>query len=169
MAFELRYHGAVEIFIDGELVHAVGDMDATAAGENAPLALQPRGVVPLRFDEPGRHVIAVRMQPNQLPLGRTIGWADGFLMTVGPADELLDEQEWFFEIEEMADMILWDNDYLSESDFVDDSPEESDRLKKLTGITDNYFLEIADDPKPIEIESILSDLKALCRSICDKN
>lgn len=86
-----------------------------------------------------------------------------------PDADCIDVQEWFFEIEAMAEMILWDNDYLSESDFVDDSPEDSDRLKELIGITDDYFLEIADDPKPSEIDTILSELKALCRSICDEN
>ena len=37
---------------------------------------------------------------------------------------------------------------------------------KLWG--DDYFLEVPEDFKPKEIETKLSELKNLCRSICEK-
>jgi len=36
-------------------------------------------------------------------------------------------------------------------------------------IRDEYFTEIPEDLKPKEIETKLSELKALCRSICEKS
>jgi len=47
-------------------------------------------------------------------------------------------------------------------------PEEAQRLKDFMRMRDDYFLEIPEDLKPNEIESRLTDLKNLCRSICEK-
>lgn len=71
-----------------------------------------------------------------------------------PDADCTDAKEWINEVDELTDMILWDSDYEDEALFID-SPSGND-----------YFLKIAEDPRPNETKTILTDLKALCRSIC---
>ncbi len=85
-----------------------------------------------------------------------------------PDEDCEDEEEWFIEIEALSYMILWDADYEDEDFYVDMSPEKNQELKELMRIRDDYFLDVPEDPKPKEIKVILSDLKALCRSVCEK-
>lgn len=83
-----------------------------------------------------------------------------------PAEDCKGVEDWFLEIEELEDMILWDNDYLSETEFVDDSPEDSNYLNEKVGVNESYFNDIAEDPRPNEIKKIVTEIKNLCRSIC---
>ena len=78
-----------------------------------------------------------------------------------------DEQEWLIEIENLSYMILWDYDFEDEDLYIDKPPEEAQALKYLMRMRDDYFLEIHEDLKPKEIEIRLSELKILCRSICE--
>lgn len=55
-------------------------------------------------------------------------------------------EQWEFEIECMADRILWDRDFELENLFVDSSPEKAGFLKSHMGISDDYFTAIASDP-----------------------
>ena len=80
-----------------------------------------------------------------------------------------DELEWYTEIEELSYLILWDADYEDEDLYIDKPPEETQRLKDFMRIRDDYFLEVPEDLKPKEIETKLSELKTLCRSICEKS
>ena len=86
-----------------------------------------------------------------------------------PKKNCKDEQEWLIEIEELSYLILWDADYEDEYLYVDKPPEEAQRLKDFMRIRDDYFLEIPEDLKPKEIEAKLTELKNLCRSICEKS
>jgi len=84
-----------------------------------------------------------------------------------PKENCEDEQEWLTEIEELSYLILWDADYEDEDLYIDKPPEEAQRLKDFMRIRDEYFLEVPEDLKPKEIENRLSELKTLCRSICE--
>ncbi len=85
-----------------------------------------------------------------------------------PDEDCEDEQEWLIEIEELSYLILWDADYEDEDLYIDKPPEEAQRLKDFMRMRDDYFLEVPEDLKPKEIEIRLTELKSLCRSICEK-
>ena len=55
---------------------------------------------------------------------------------------------------------------MDEELYIDKSPEKAKFLKDWLTISDDYFIEIAEDPKPKEIEAKLSQLKGLCQFIC---
>ena len=86
-----------------------------------------------------------------------------------PDEDCEDKLEWFTEIEELSYLILWDADYEDEDLYIDKPPEEARILKDLMRMRDDYFLEIPEDLKPGEIEIKLTELKSLCRSICEKS
>jgi len=46
---------------------------------------------------------------------------------------------------------------------------EAQALKYFMRMRDHYFLEIPEDLKPKQIKAKLSELKNLCRSICEKS
>ena len=85
-----------------------------------------------------------------------------------PDEDCEDEEEWSFQIEELSCLILWDNDFEDENLYVDMPPEESKKLKEFMDVKDDYFLEIPEDLKSKEIDTRLSELKTLCRSICER-
>jgi len=86
-----------------------------------------------------------------------------------PKEDCKDDQEWLIEIEELSYLILWDADYEDEDLYIDKPPEEAQALKDFMRMRDDYFLEIPEDLKPEEVETRLTDLKNLCRSICKKS
>ena len=86
-----------------------------------------------------------------------------------PKDNCEDMQEWLIEIEELSYLILWDADYEDEDLYIDKPPEEAQALKDFMRMRDDYFLEIPEDLKPKQIKAKLSELKKLCRSICEKS
>ena len=86
-----------------------------------------------------------------------------------PDEDCEDEQEWSIEIEALSELILWDADYEDEDLYIDKPPEEAQRLKDFMRIKDEYYLEIPEDLKPNEIETKLTELKNLCRLICEKS
>jgi hypothetical protein len=86
-----------------------------------------------------------------------------------PDEGCEDEQEWSIEIEALSELILWDADYEDEDLYIDKPPEEAQRLKDFMRIKDEYFIEIPEDLKPKEIETKLTELKNLCRLICEKS
>ena len=85
-----------------------------------------------------------------------------------PDEDCKDDQRWSVEIDELSNLILWDYDFEDEDLYIDKPPEEAQILKDLMRMRDDYFLEVPEDPKPEEIETKLSELKSLCRSICEK-
>lgn len=86
-----------------------------------------------------------------------------------PKENCEDVQEWLIEIEELSYLILWDADYEDEDLYIDKPPEEAQALKDFMRMRDDYFLEIPEDLKLEEVETRLTDLKNLCRSICKKS
>ena len=76
---------------------------------------------------------------------------------------------WLLEVELLSYLILRNADYEDEDIFMDSPPEEAHAFQNLMLIRDDYFLEIPEDLKPEEIETTLTELKALCRTICEKD
>ena len=85
-----------------------------------------------------------------------------------PSEDCDGHQEWLIQVEELSYLILWDYDFEDEDLYIDKPPEEASRLKEFMRIKDDYFLEIPDDLRPQKIETTLSELKALCRSVCER-
>ena len=71
------------------------------------------------------------------------GDAGGLTLTPGCCDIA----EWEFEVECVADRILWDRDFELEDSMADSSPEKAQHLKTLMGIDEDYFATISPDPK----------------------
>jgi hypothetical protein len=76
-----------------------------------------------------------------------------------------DLDEWDIEIQGLADCILWDADYESAQLFIDSSPERARWLKTIAGISDNYYLAIAEDLTDEEAQARITEVKRLCHSI----
>jgi len=84
-----------------------------------------------------------------------------------PSSECRDMEEWEIEVDSLEDFILWDADYQDEDIFVDDLPEKADMMKKMMGVSKEYYTDIMDDLIEDEIEVKLEELRELCRSIVD--
>jgi len=79
-----------------------------------------------------------------------------------------DLDEWDLQIQELTDVVLWDADYGDGELYLDKPPEESEVLRAITGIPQEYFLTIADDLSDEQIEAKLSELRKVCRSVIGK-
>ena len=73
-----------------------------------------------------------------------------------------DFEEWDVCIEALMDCIFWDRDYEG-MDTEDMDPESGQVLKKLVGISDDYFAGIAPDPKPEQVDAIRQQLREILR------
>ena len=82
-----------------------------------------------------------------------------------PKKNCKDEQEWLFEIEALSYMILWDADYENAGLYIDSPPEESRWLKDMSGVSDSYFLAIADDLSEEQAKTKIREFQKLCQSI----
>lgn len=60
-----------------------------------------------------------------------------------------DFEAWQFEIECIADKILWDRDWELDDLLVDCSPQKAQLMKRYLGIDDDYFTAIAPDPRDL--------------------
>jgi hypothetical protein len=78
-----------------------------------------------------------------------------------------DLDEWDIEIQELEYCILWDVDYDDADLYLDQPPEESESLRSMAGISDSYYLGIADDLNDEAIQEKLTQLRKLCRSIVE--
>ena len=81
-----------------------------------------------------------------------------------PLSNCDDLEEWGIEVDSLAEAILWDADYDDEELFIDQGPEKAKVLRTLAGISNNYYLAIADDLNEKEIETELKKLRGVCRS-----
>jgi hypothetical protein len=84
-----------------------------------------------------------------------------------PGEDCRDEDEWLIVAEELAGLILWDYDFEDEDLYIDMPPEESSRLKEFMRIKDDYFVEMPNDLKEKDIKAQMTELKSLCRSVCE--
>jgi len=62
-----------------------------------------------------------------------------------PSSECPDMEEWGIEVDSLEDYILWDADYQDEDFFIDDMPEKAELMKKMMGVSKEYYTDIMDD------------------------
>jgi len=82
-----------------------------------------------------------------------------------PKPQCDDMKEWEIEVEELSGRILWDADYKNAGLYIDHPPEKSKWLKDMSGVSDNYFLAIADDLTEEQAKAHIVELQKLCQSI----
>ncbi|MGA2704775.1 MAG: hypothetical protein ABSH35_27250 [Isosphaeraceae bacterium] len=64
----------------------------------------------------------------------------------------------------LMDRVLWeDRDFEEEELFLDSGPEITGFLKEQLGIADDYFIGVAPDPDPTQLDSIRESLRRLCK------
>jgi len=76
-----------------------------------------------------------------------------------------DLDEWYTEVQELVNGILWDVDYEDAQLYIDFPPEKSRRLRNWAGIPDNYYLAIADELTDEEAQLRMKELRKLCNSV----
>jgi hypothetical protein len=82
-----------------------------------------------------------------------------------PKPQCDDMKEWEIEVEELSGRILWDADYENAGLYIDHPPEKSKWMKDMSGVSDNYFLAIADDLTEEQAKARIKQLQTLCHSI----
>ncbi len=65
----------------------------------------------------------------------------------------------------MASNEYKDADYDNDQLCIDHPPEKSKWLKDMSGVSDNYFLAIADDLTEEQAKAKIMELQKLCQSI----
>jgi signal transduction histidine kinase len=93
LAMSIGLLGAMEIYVDGQLLHRIGDLAQAKAGGAVPNRWAPSGVY--RFQLAPRshdHIIAVRFAPHRIGWVHGLGWPDGFRLVVGGATAVEDAQ-----------------------------------------------------------------------------
>lgn len=88
-------------------------------------------------------------------------WTEGLVV---PAADCLELDRWEEVIDYLADSILWDRDFELAESFLDVDPGLSQQRRRLLGIGDDYFTQVAPDPLPLEILELVAQTRALVRS-----
>ena len=81
-----------------------------------------------------------------------------------PAESCRDIRQWEWLIESLTDAVLWDRDYEMADSFFDIDPGVSRQRRRLLGIDDNYFTQIAPDPKSAEAYRLAARTQSIVRS-----
>ena len=79
-----------------------------------------------------------------------------------PKRSCTDPEEWDLCIGWLEDRIFWDRDWEGDMSVLDADPGVSKTIRKLAGITDSYFVEIAPEPTAAELKQARTDLRELC-------
>ena len=74
-----------------------------------------------------------------------------------------DIQQWERVIDHLADAILWDRDFEISASFLDMDPEISRERRQVLGIDDEYFTQVAPDPRPAEVPELVSATRRIVR------
>ena len=80
-----------------------------------------------------------------------------------PDKDCTDIQQWEWIIESLTDAILWDRDYEMADSFLDVDPGVSQQRRRLLGIDDNYFTQVAPDPSGTEAIRLAERAQAIVR------
>ena len=97
---------------------------------------------------------------------------DGFDFDFGPFPDDIeipdhacrDINQWEWLIESLTDAILWDRDYEMADTFLDIDPGVSQQRRRLLGIDDDYFTQIAPDPSSEEAYRLAARTQSIVRS-----
>ena len=73
-----------------------------------------------------------------------------------------DTDQWDNAIEDLANRILWDRDYLMAETFLDQPPEIAAAMKSLLGIEDDYFVDAGtDDSKSSSMDEVVARFQSI--------
>ena len=81
-----------------------------------------------------------------------------------PEEDSRQMQRWDAVIESLADNLLWDRDFEMAESFLDIDPAVSQQRRRLLGISEDYFTEVAPDPRPGELPQLVSRTRDLVRA-----
>jgi hypothetical protein len=76
-----------------------------------------------------------------------------------------DYDTWEFEIEKIEDKILWDHDFDTCNLTMDLPPEQSESVRELMGIPDDYVLTIPEDLNQEQMEATIAEIRKLCSRV----
>ena len=145
----------------GLLRQDIPAVELTAALEGAIAAVfdKLRAIVMLEIDEPDlgttsrRLVVAAR----QSMAGQEI-----------PDCGCNDPDEWDIQMQELADAILWDADYEDGHLYLDRPPEESQALREMMRVPEEYYLSVPDDLSDELSRARLVELRDLATDILER-
>ena len=84
--------GASEVYLDGKLVYRFGTVGTSATNEQVEIVTQGRPrVVPIRFDSPGRHLLAVRYSNYWGYSYKRLGFPAGFWVVFSGLQNALEQ------------------------------------------------------------------------------
>lgn len=86
------------------------------------------------------------------------GWNCGAEVPEEGSQEM---QQWDLVIESLADNLLWDRDFEMAESFLDIDPGVSRQRRRLLGIHEDYFTQIAPDPLPHELPRLISQTRRI--------
>jgi hypothetical protein len=145
----------------GLLCQDVSAVELNAAVEGAIAAVfeKLRDIVMLEIEEPDlgtasrKLVVAARhaMEGEQIP-----------------DSTCKDPQEWDFQIQELADAILWDADYEDGHLYLDRPPEEAQVLREMMRIPQQYHLSVPDDLNDELAQARIVELRHLATQVLER-
>ena len=71
---------------------------------------------------------------------------------------------WKHLIECLTDAILWDRDFEMAESFLDADPGVSNQRRRLLGIDEDYFTNVAPDPRPEQVMNLVWNTRDIIRS-----
>jgi len=80
-----------------------------------------------------------------------------------PLEASSDLQQWERVIDYLADAVLWDRDFEFSGTFLDMDPEILRERRQILGIDEDYFTQIAPDPRPAEVAELVSATRKIVR------
>jgi len=80
-----------------------------------------------------------------------------------PLEASGDLHQWEHVIDYLADAILWDRDFELSGTFLDMDPEILRERRQILGIDDDYYTQVAPDPRPAEVAELVSATRKIVR------
>ena len=81
-----------------------------------------------------------------------------------PQAESSDEDTWWLLLECLMGAVLWDNDYEAQ-ERLDLPPEQSNQLKEVLGVEDDYYTDVPADPRDDQFNLYVDALKGLTAEV----
>jgi hypothetical protein len=122
----------------------------------------PREDLPLRSPSWRQRVLAAYQAILRLPSGDQPEWDPAAASLPSPTCN--DVRVWESLVESLADAILWDRDFEMAESFLDVDPGVSHQRRQLLGIDEDYFIAIAPDPRPDEVQGLISRTREIVRA-----
>ncbi len=81
-----------------------------------------------------------------------------------PQAESSDKDTWWLLLECLMGAVLWDNDYEAQ-ERLDLPPEQSNQLKEVLGVEDDYYTDVPTDPRDDQLNLYVDALKGLTAEV----